>query len=206
MSNSDARDRLLREAARVVAKYGCERTTLPQVARRAKIDLDCVHEEFQSKRDLIGELARHTNDVVFEQGSRVASNGVRNPEATVTDLLSTYFSAFALTGKRLIRELSAASFRYGGSVAGARTEFDVRSVTRISSILESARRDGVLRAELPSKRAAFVLHGLLVTVLSIYSRDELMTLPAAQRILRSCLAVAFTGWSKMPKGGKSEAI
>ncbi|GAA4099843.1 TetR/AcrR family transcriptional regulator [Nonomuraea soli] len=164
------RERLLGAARRLFADRGLE-APLEEIARAAGVSIGTLYNRFPDRQALV--------EAVF--ADRVRAVAELAERALAMDDAWEGFAAF-LTG---VCELQSADLGYNDLVARAAPLEGERGYALMGELVERARRDGGLRADVELADLAFVLWGVAATI-----RATRATAPA---VWRRHLALALDG-------------
>lgn len=132
------RDRLLQEAAAVFAEQGLS-GSLEEIARRAGVSIGTLYNHFPNRDALIDALVPPRVAELDEFAEQAAAE----PDSWValTEFVANMLSRF--TADRALFE----AFAGDHPAAGQLVQACARGMTRLSVVLDRARRDGMLRAD-----------------------------------------------------------
>lgn len=153
VSNRNAGDRLLREAAQLFIQHGYERTTMRSIATATEISLGSIAYHFRTKEDILYEVMR----VIIESGEEKALRVVAEldtPQDKLMALIEVELDSFLHdTGAIVIREWRCLPPKRQLALLEHRQIYEDVWL----SVLEQCYQEGVMRCK--PEIARRVLHG-----------------------------------------------
>ncbi len=192
--------RVLRAATVLFARRGFERTTMQDIARRARLAVGTIYNYFRSKPEIILALVQRDTLAGLEAGEAMLKDPPGDPVVAVQTLLEEAVAPFARHDRDLWRELTAAALRDPGLTHGFFAA-DVRVIALLAALLRELSARGDLRADLDPGRGAVCLYGIFFSLWMGHLIDESVTYETFRAELRACVALAMHGYLERAQGG-----
>lgn len=192
--------RVLRAAAHLFARHGFERTTMQDIAGRARLAVGTLYNYFRSKPEIILALLRRDARAGAEAAEAVLEDPPRDPVVAVQTLLERALAPFALHDRGLWRELTAAALR-DGELAKAFFAADLRLIAGVAALLRRLRERGDLRRDLDPDRGAVCLYGIFFSWWIAHLTNADLGLDTLRAEVRAGTALVMTGYLERAQGG-----
>ena len=154
-------------AAGLFAAHGFDATSTQAIAAASDITVAAIYRHFPSKADLLVAVARHALETTFTE--TITYVGPSTAEQQIADIVLAYTEPEREFTRRLVVELTHAAARHP-EVARSLQTFHQRARQHIADVLEEGQRDGALRSNLDTTRAA---RDVLLLIMGICNIDVL---------------------------------
>jgi len=164
---ADRQRRILSAADELFGRRGYGRTTMEDVARRARLAVGTIYNYFPSKPELVLALLRRETGETLARGVAVVKEPPADPVAAVTALFDVYMDLVARHDRGQLRELFAAALAQPEAIARPAFEMDLRLIGQLAGLLEHLKGEGRLDPGLESGRVATTLYAVYLTWLVV---------------------------------------
>jgi AcrR family transcriptional regulator len=166
--------RILRAAEQLFARRGYARTTMADVAARARLAVGTIYNYFPSKPEIVLALLRRETGATLAAGEAVRKQPPDDPTRAVLALFEVYLDLATRHDRALLREVLAASVAQPEPIARAAFELDLRLVGQLREMLVDLRQRGRLDEDVDPGRLATTLYAVYATWLTLFATvDEL---------------------------------
>lgn len=185
--------RILRAAEQLFARRGYGRTTMADVARRARLAVGTIYNYFPSKPEIVLALLRREAGATLATGEAVRKAPPRDPTAAVLALFDVYLDLVARHDRALLRELLAAAVAQPDPVARAGFELDLRLMDQLRALLSDLREGGRLAGDVDPARAATTLYAVYATWIVMWAAVETLSLERFREEVRAGVRLVMRG-------------
>lgn len=190
--------RILRAAAELFGRRGYARTTMEDVARRAKLAVGTLYNYFPSKAEIVLALLRRDTGEALAAADAVLDAPSDDPAEAIAALFDVYVDLLAGHDRHQLRELVAASIIQPDPIGRAAFEIDLRLVSQLAGLLVRLRDGGSLAADLDAPRAATTLYAVYATWFVLYATLDEVTVERVRQEVRVGVELVVRGLLPRP--------
>ncbi|MBD3291456.1 MAG: TetR family transcriptional regulator [Armatimonadia bacterium] len=189
------REAILDAAEDLFATQGYVATTIEQIAERAMVAVGTMYNYFASKSQLLLALNERDTEALLARGQALVDEPPEDPVTGCCDLLWLYLEAVLEKYDRpLMREMWSAAVTGGPDLTKEFLSLDELLIEQLAELMRVYERDGRLAASLPVGDAAWVLYGVVSSVLIVYLTVEEIDADAVRARIDRLVPVAFADW------------
>lgn len=192
--------RILRAAEQLFARRGYARTTMADVARRARLAVGTIYNYFPSKPEIVLALLRREVGETLAAGEAVRKHPPSDPTRAVSALCDVYLDLVTRHDRALLRELFAAAVAQPRTVARTAFELDMRLVAQLRELLSDLQARGRLAPDAEPAQVATTLYGVYFTWLVLLATVDELPVERFRAEVLAGVALVLRGVTVVPDG------